>query len=88
MKHLILPTIALFLLGLAAYATKASPTTGPATQPGATASKPVNKLCPLSKEEVDPKVTVDYKGKTVGFCCEDCIPKFKADPDKYMASLK
>jgi YHS domain-containing protein len=86
MKHLILPTIALFILGLAAYATKAGgPTTAPATQP---AKQVVNKLCPVGKEDVDPKVTIDYKGKTIGFCCEDCIPKFKADPDKYMASLK
>ena len=85
MKQLILPTLAVFLLGLAALVTKAGPTTAPATQP---ANKPVNKLCPVSKEDVDPKVTVDYKGKTVGFCCDDCIPKFKADPDKYMANLK
>jgi YHS domain-containing protein len=86
MKQLILPTVVLFMLGLAAYATKAGgPTTAPSTQP---AGKPVNKLCPVGKEDVDPKVTIDYKGKTIGFCCEDCIPKFKADPDKYMASLK
>ena len=88
MKQLILPTVALFLVGLAAYATKAGgPTTAPATQPSG--GTPVNKFCAVEHaDEIDPKVTVEYKGKTIGFCCKDCIPKFQADPDKYMATLK
>jgi len=85
MKHMILPTLAVFVLAGAALITKAGPTTNPSTQP---THKTVNKLCPVGKEDVDPKVTIDYKGKTIGFCCEDCIPKFKADPDKYLADMK
>ena len=32
--------------------------------------------------------TVIYKGKVIGFCCEDCIPKFKKNPEAYMKDLK
>jgi YHS domain-containing protein len=87
----------LFVLAAAAYGviavkvttaeeTKAAP--APATQ---AATKPaiVNKKCPISGDDVDPKgKTVTYKGKTVGFCCDDCVEKFNKDPEKYMKDLK
>ncbi|MDB5289548.1 MAG: hypothetical protein JWL69_789 [Phycisphaerales bacterium] len=62
-----------------------------ATQPAATQpAKPINKFCAIDKENpVDPTVpTVTYKGKVIGFCCEDCAPKFKKDPEYYMKDLK
>lgn len=60
----------------------------PATQPSAQA-KPVNKFCPVeSDDEIDPKVTIVYEGKTIAFCCKDCIKDFNKDPAKYMAHLK
>src|SRR5215218_5358002 len=64
------------------------PTTGPATQ--ASASLTIsNKFCAIETEnKVDPAVTTTYQGKTIGFCCKDCIPTFEKDPAKYMASLK
>ena len=66
----------------------AVPTTGPATQ--ASASLAVsNQYCAVEKEnKVDPAVTVAHAGKTIGFCCADCIPKFQKEPAKYLASLK
>jgi YHS domain-containing protein len=66
------------------------PATQPTTKPSAKADgKPVNKYCAINREEeIDPKVTTDYKGKVIGFCCEDCIAKFKKDPEKYMKDLK
>jgi len=33
-------------------------------------------------------VTLVHEGTTVKLCCEDCIPKFKKDPAKYVAKLK
>ena len=61
-------------------------TSAPATQASAT---PINKFCAVEHEdEVDPKVTTVYNGKIIGFCCKDCVPKFKQDPERYMASLK
>ena len=32
----------------------------------------------------DKMIPVEYKGKTYYFCCQDCVPKFKADPEKYI----
>jgi hypothetical protein len=61
MKHLILPTLAVFVLAGAALITKAGPTTNPSTQP---THKTVNKLCPVGKEDVDPKVTIETGNRT------------------------
>ena len=33
-------------------------------------------------------VVYDHEGTTVKFCCDACIPKFKEDPDTYVAKLK
>jgi YHS domain-containing protein len=58
-----------------------------ATQPAAPA--PVNKKCPVTGEDINPKgKTVQYKGKTVGFCCDDCIDLFNKNPDKYADKIK
>jgi len=59
----------------------------PATQPGAT-TQPVNTKCPVSGEDIDPSLTIVYKGKTIAFCCADCVTAFNKDPEKYIAKLK
>jgi YHS domain-containing protein len=78
------------------------PTTAPSTQPADKGGsgdkdkdkgkddKPVNKFCAVQQENpIDAKGgTYLYKGKTIGFCCPDCIDDFKKDPEKYMATLK
>jgi YHS domain-containing protein len=47
-----------------------------------------NKICPVTGEEVDPEtLTVEYKGKVIGFCCPGCDKKFKKDPEKYIKNL-
>jgi len=46
--------------------------------------KPVNTVCAICGMEVDPSLpTMEYKGKAIGFGCKVCLPKFKADPDRY-----
>jgi len=58
---------------------------GPAT----TQSAAVNKFCAvMQSHEIDPEVTIVHDGKTIGFCCKDCIDEFKADPEKYLKSMK
>jgi YHS domain-containing protein len=48
------------------------------------ASGPVNTHCAICGMAVDPKLpTLTYQGKTIGFGCKMCPPKFKAEPDKY-----
>lgn len=50
---------------------------------------PINKFCAIMQDhEIDPKVTYVYKDKTVGFCCAECIPDFKKDPEKYLKNIK
>lgn len=55
--------------------------------PAATASAdktPVNAVCAICGMKVDPSLpTAEYQGKTIGFGCKMCAPKFKADPDRY-----
>lgn len=93
-RHLILSAVAAVILGsatllVAADKPKPGPTTKPAATQPAAAAKPVNKTCPVEGKdhEVDPKVTVVYKGKTIGFCCKDCQEEFEKDPDKYIKRL-
>lgn len=46
--------------------------------------QPVNTLCAICGMDVDPKLpTAQYQGKTIGFGCRMCPPKFKADPDRW-----
>ena len=96
MRNLILSTVAALFIGSASLvvaADKPKPPAGPTTKPAATqpaaAGKPVNKTCPVEGKdhEVDPKVTVVYKGKTIGFCCDTCPPEFKKDPEKFMKKV-
>jgi YHS domain-containing protein len=48
----------------------------------------LNAKCPVSGDDADPKMTADYKGKAVAFCCEDCAKDFEKNPKKYLASLE
>ena len=33
---------------------------------------PVNQICPVTNDAVDPQLTTSFEGQTVGFCCSDC----------------
>lgn len=49
---------------------------------------PINEMCPVMPEEkADPAITVEYRGKTVAFCCDKCVRKFTADPQRYAMRL-
>jgi YHS domain-containing protein len=88
----ILSAVAAVLVGGGVLVSAADkPKRGPATRPAATQpSKPVNKYCAVEGKdhEVDPKVTTVYKGKTIGFCCKDCIEEFNKDPEKYVKKME
>jgi YHS domain-containing protein len=51
------------------------------------AAKPINKKCPVEGGDVDPEVTIQHDGKTIGFCCAGCDEEFKKDPAKFMAII-
>jgi hypothetical protein len=47
--------------------------------------------CVVSDEDLGSMgepVIYDHEGTTVKFCCKQCLPKFKKDPEKYLAKLK
>jgi YHS domain-containing protein len=48
-----------------------------------------NSTCPVMGGEVakDTPYKSEYKGKTIGFCCEGCVKAFEANPEKYTAKL-
>lgn len=49
---------------------------------------PVNAACPVTTDEpVDPRFTVEYQGRTIGFCCRKCRTRFEADPSAYATNL-
>lgn len=51
-------------------------------------AKPFNSVCPVSGKAVaDNSPTVEYDGKTYGFCCSNCVAKFESDPSKYSKYL-
>lgn len=43
--------------------------------------------CPITGNAVDRKVSAEVNGKTVYFCCADCIAPYKKDPAKYKTAL-
>ena len=44
-------------------------------------------VCPITGDPIDKNVYVEYLGKKVYFCCEDCQEKFMEDPEKYLDKL-
>jgi Cu(I)/Ag(I) efflux system membrane fusion protein len=57
----------------------------PATQGTANSIEQIT--CPVMGGEIDPKVSTDYHGVRVYFCCPPCIKKFEADPKQYIPRL-
>jgi len=50
--------------------------------------KESNKLiCIVTKEDADPALSMEYKGKVYHFCCKKCVKKFKENPEKYIGKL-
>jgi YHS domain-containing protein len=44
--------------------------------------------CPvMDGNPIDKNVFVEYKGKKVYFCCNECKAKFEANPEKYISKL-
>ncbi len=37
---------------------------------------PINKICPIGGHGAEKMVVVAYKGKNIGFCCNDCVESF------------
>ncbi len=66
--------------------TSDAPPPGAAAPPAGLA--PVNAICPVSGNPVNPKYSVVFDGRVIGFCCPNCPKDFWADPEKFLAGLK
>lgn len=83
MKNIIIITTATFALFISSCAT--SSTTGNSGTKSYTSDKCIvtdNKLGSMG----DP-VTKVYNGQEVKFCCNPCVKKFYAAPEKYLSKL-
>jgi YHS domain-containing protein len=91
MKSILLSCVVCSLLAIGLNASAAAPEGGakeaPAKKKEDAKNKPINAKCPVQGEDIDSAVTTAYKGKTVAFCCEDCVKEFKKDPEKYMKQI-
>jgi hypothetical protein len=70
-----------------------TPTPAAAAPPAAAAGEPpliangTKMKCPVSGEDFtvsDKTKQVAFNGKRVALCCPDCLPKFEANPAKYV----
>ena len=74
----------LSLIALAQDNPATAPAPAPTTKPAASNTK-----CPVSGDAIDPKSkTVEYQGKTIAFCCDNCVEPFNKNPEKYAKNLK
>lgn len=66
----------------------APPPGAPAAPPGnAVILTPINSVCPVSGQPVDPKYQIVFEGRVIGFCCTNCPNKFWANPAEFKAKL-
>jgi len=49
--------------------------------------KPVNDTCPVKGEPIKAGITSTFKGKTVGFCCNNCKTRFDNDPTSFASKI-
>ena len=49
-------------------------------------SKPINKVCPYSGEDIDAEQVVTYT-KVVGVCCDKCKAKLQDKPGKHLKKI-
>ena len=72
-----------------AAARNASKTKGDAEKAKGAKGKSLNRLCPVSGEQVgDDPPTSESRGRMVAFCCENCKAEFDADPRAFAKELK
>ena len=94
---IIVVLVGVLLLGLPGCKKKSEPAPSPSTPAKTTGGTPATvtavaaiaqTTCPvMDGNPIDKNVFTEYKGQKVYFCCQDCVAKFKAEPEKYAANL-
>jgi YHS domain-containing protein len=44
--------------------------------------------CPVQGGKINKDIYADYQGQRVYFCCPDCIPIFKKNPEAYLKKMR
>ena len=78
----LLLTIAVVMIGC----TKSAPTAPAAHDTNSTAAVEQT-ICPITGNPINKSVFVEYQGKKVYFCCEQCKANFQKNPEKYLNKL-
>jgi uncharacterized membrane protein/YHS domain-containing protein len=60
----------------------------PAATPTVATAAPINTTCPITGLAIDPIKIALYDGKTIAFCCDKCLAKFKKNPNPVLAKLQ
>ena len=45
------------------------------------------KTCPVMAGPIDKNIFTEYQGRKIYFCCQACLDKFKAEPEKYIKKV-
>ena len=84
-----------FILFCSSIIACSNQTDDPATDDNSSASKSYSlDYCVVSGNDLYDEdtnmipFTYEYDGIQIVFCCKPCLPKFKKDPEKYMAIIK
>jgi len=44
--------------------------------------------CPVQGGKINKNLYVDYQGQRIYFCCPECIPIFKKNPEAYLKKMR
>lgn len=84
-KNLIMALLAAVVaIGMTTYAEN----TNAAPEQAQAKKKKQTHCAVMRKNPINKNLYVDVKGKRIYVCCPGCIPKIKADPDKYIKQLE
>ena len=85
-------TITLILAVVLAFMTvgaglAADPTAGLMDKSGPLVGKQQT-ACPVQHGRINKELYADYQGQRVYFCCPECIPIFKKNPEAYLKRME
>jgi YHS domain-containing protein len=91
MKRTILTVATLALLAVTPALVRAADTNSPSSSTNAVVKPYPLDYCLVSGDKIGgdmgKPIIIVYKGQEMKFCCSDCPPKFKKNPEKYMKML-
>ena len=44
--------------------------------------------CPVQGGKINKELYTDYQGQRIYFCCAECIPIFKKNPEAYLKKMR